>query len=206
MAYEIEKNNGFKRNATPESAMPVLPNQVIVASLFGPDKDGGPRDSDCYRLDLTSTPPGTPLVIEVAEAGGLLDSGATGIVLQLLDADGNVTALGHPIGAVGADHYSADDPVLTWTLATPSVYYILVQQPDDAIPGTYVLKIGVGGPTMAAGQVVPAIDAEGSEGCPAVTPTASVCPAIGFGVLAASAVGMFVRGRRRGSLTATPLP
>ncbi len=197
VAYEIEKYNGHKRNSSPETAMPVLPNQVIAASLFGPDKDGGPRDSDYYRLDLSLATPGTPLVIEIAEAGGLQDTGATGIVLQLLDASVSVVALGHPVGAAGGDHYSSEDPVINWSLTTPGVYYILVQQPEDATAGTYVLKIGFGGPATAAGQVVPAIDAEGSEGCPEVTPSASICPALGFGMLAASAAAMFVRGRGR---------
>lgn len=57
-------------------------------------------------------------------------------------------------------------------------------------------SIGVGGPAEPTDPVTPAIDTAGSEGCPTVTPTASVCPALGFTVLSLSA-GMVFALRRR---------
>ena len=195
--YEAEKNGGFERNATLESAMPVGPNEVIIGSLFGKDEDDGPYDADCYRLDLSTWPAGTPVVLDVVEAGGLPDTGATGVRLQLLDEQGSTVALGHPVGALGAGHYSTEDPILIWSLAVPGVYYILVEQPGDATPGTYVLKIGVGGPTEPTGQVQPTLDASGSEGCPTITPSAGLCPVLGFTVLTLPALALFVVRPRR---------
>jgi hypothetical protein len=194
--YEIEKNNGFKRNSSPEAAMPVMPNEIIVASLFGPDRDDGPRDTDFYQLDLSDWPAGTPLEIAIAEAAGLVDTGATGIEIQLLDAAGNLITFGHAVGAVGSDHYSPDDPVIAMPLPAPAVYYILVQQPEDAAPGTYVLKLGVGGPAAPGAVVTPVIDTDGAEDCPAVTPSASACPAIGFTFLSLAAGALFALRRR----------
>ncbi len=196
--YELEKNNGFDRNSSLESAMPVEPNQVILASLFGEDADGGPRDTDYYRLDLSAWPAGTPIVLDIDEAGGLLDTGAEGLLLQLLDEQGNMVALGHPAGTLDPDSYDIEDPLLNIPLPSPGVYYIQVQQPDDAKPGMYVLKIGVGGPVEPADPVQPTIDAAGSQDCPTVTPSASICPAVGFTVLSLAAMALFALrpGRR----------
>lgn len=194
--HEIEKNSGFQRNNSLESAMPVAPNEIILASLFGEDADGGPRDSDIYRLDLSAWPAGTPLELAIAEAGGLLDTGATAIQIQLLDDTGNTLAFGHAVGTVAGDHYSPDDPVIAMPLPAPGVYYILVQQPEDALPGLYTLKLGVGGPAVPVAAGVPVIDSAGSEDCPAVTPSASLCPALGFTFLAFGVASLFVRWRR----------
>jgi hypothetical protein len=195
--YEAEKSGDFERNGSLEAAMPVGPNEVIIGSLFGKDTDDRPNDADYYRLDLSTSPAGTPIILNVIEAGGLVDTGATGVLLQLLDELGNTVALGHPVGTLGQGHYSTEDPILTWTLATPGVYYILVEQPADAIPGTYVLEIGVGAPTEPAGPIQPTIDSAGSEGCPTVTPSAGICPGLGFTMLTLSGLALFsVRPRR----------
>jgi hypothetical protein len=194
--YEIEKNNGFQRNSSLESSMPVAPNEIIIASLFGPDKNGGDRDTDFYQLDLSAWPAGTPLELAIAEAAGLVDTGATGVEIQLLDAAGNLVAIGHAVGTASGDHYSPDDPVIAMPLPAPAVYYILIQQPENAVPGGYVLKIGVGGPAVPGALVTPTIDTDGSEDCPAVTPSASVCPALGFAVLTACGVSLRVLRRR----------
>jgi len=189
--YEAEKSAGFERNGTLESAMPVAANEVILGSLFGKDADDAPNDSDYYRLDLSSQPAGTQVFLSISEAGGLLDTGATGVLLQLLDEQGNTVALGHPVGAQGAGHFSNEDPVLTWPLGAPGVYCILVAQPADAAPGSYVLGIGVGAPAEPGGQVQPVIDTAGSEGCPTVTPSAGICPGLGFSVLTFSGLLFF---------------
>ena len=81
-------------------------------------------------------------------------------------------------------------------LPAPAVYYILVQQPEDAIPGGYVLKLGVGGPATPGALVTPTIDTDGSEDCPVVTPSASICPALGFTVLSLAAGALFALRRR----------
>ena len=44
--------------------------------------------------------------LRIEEAGGLLDTGATGIQMQLLDAEGNLVALAHPVGTPGSRNYS----------------------------------------------------------------------------------------------------
>jgi hypothetical protein len=194
--HEMEKNNGFQRNSSLESSMAVAPNEIILASLFGADKDGGPADTDFYQLDLTAWPAGTPLELAITEAGGLIDTGATGIQIQLLDDAGNTIAFGHAVGTVGGDNYSADDPVIAIPLPAPAVYYVLIQQQEDAKPGTYVLKLGVGGPAAPAAPGIPAIDAAGSEDCLAITPSASACPALGFTVLSLGAGALFALRRR----------
>lgn len=198
--YEFEKNNGFQRNSSLESAMPVLPNQVIIGSLFGEDQDDRPNDTDYYRLDLTTWPVGTPIILQIEEAGGLVDTGATGIQIQLLDAKNNLVAVGHFIGTPGPGNYSSEDPVLNWPLAVPGVYYILVQQPNDARPGSYVLKIGVGAAAEPTAPTTPAIDTAGSEGCPTVTPSAGACPALGFTVLSLAAAALFAARGGRGTV------
>jgi hypothetical protein len=196
--YELEKNNGFQRNGTLASAMPVEPNQIIIGSLFGEDSDGSSYDTDYYRLDLTAWPAGTPILLRIQEAGGLIDTGATGIQMQLLDTEGNLVALGQAVGTPGPGNYSSNDPALDWRLARPDIYYIKIQQPEDAVPGTYVLKIGVGAPAEPSSPGTAPIDAVGSEGCPTVTPKASVCPGLGFGVLALAGLALFAACGRRG--------
>ena len=80
VCYEFEKNNGFHRNNDLESAMPVEPNQVILGSLFGEDSDGGLRDQDYYRLDLTAWPVGTPIVLDIDEFTAVINPPEAGIL------------------------------------------------------------------------------------------------------------------------------
>ncbi len=202
--YEIERSGEFEENDTLESAMAVQPGEVVIASLYGENADDPQqRDQDVYRLDLTDQPAGTPVILDIDEAGGLLDNGAERIVLRLLDAAGQVVASGAPVGEPDPGSFSGADPYLEWPLAAPGVYYIEVSQdisqgPETAMPGTYVLKIGVGVPAEPTGERVPAIDAGGSQGCPRIEPSATVCPALGFTFMVLAGVGLFVAWGRRG--------
>jgi len=195
VVYELEKNGPNERNNTREEAMPIVPNQVVIGSLFGPDKDSGPRDSDCFRLDLSGTPAGTAIILDIDEANGLLDSGATLIQLSLQDAAGKTVAVGQAVGTPpDADSYSEKDPILHWTLQTPGVYYIRVEQDEAGMPGMYVLKVGVGGPAEPAGEQRPAIDSTGA-GTPQPMiehPLAGLCPGLGFSLLALGAASLWL--------------
>ncbi len=199
VVYELEKNDDNDRNNTPETAMPIKPNQVIIASLFGEDINGNPPDSDCYRLDLSDTPAGTRLYLDIDEAAGLLDIGATKVALTLLDEDGQTVAEGGPVGdPPDADSYSPDDPILLYTLKTPGVYYIQVAQAEDGQVGTYVLKVGVGKPAEPTGNQTPPIDTAGA-GTPAPMHKSlldGLCPGIGFTTLALGLMGLWIlKGR-----------
>lgn len=200
VVYEIEKNAGNDRNNTPETAMPILPNQVVIGSLYGLDMDGKSLDVDCYRLDLSNMPPGTPLVLEINEANGLQDTGATKVTLSLLDKDGATIATGVPVGSPpGPGSYSPDDPILRYALQTPGVYYVRVGQDKDGIPGTYVLKVGVGGPAEPTDEQTPTIDSSGA-GTPkpmSPSPLSKVCPGVGFTALALSVAGLWLAKPRR---------
>lgn len=198
VVFELEKNNGNDRNNTPETAMPILPNQVIIGSLFGPDIDDRPQDSDCYQLDLSDVPAGTPLILRIAESAGLNDIGATMVALSLLDKDGKTIATGQPVGdARGPDNYSPDDPILNYTLQTPGVYYILVSQDETGQSGSYVLKVGVGHPAEPTGEQTPVIDSAGA-GTPQPmqrNPLDGICPGVGFSALALSIAGLWLARR-----------
>lgn len=195
VVFELEKNGANERNNTPETAMPILPNQVIIGSLFGLDLDGQTRDSDCFRLDLSETTVGTPLILDIDEANGLTDVGATKVTLELLDKNGTVIATGVPVGdPPDPDSYSPDDPILHYTLETPDVYYIRVGQDQTGTPGMYVLKVGVGGQAEPTNEQTPAIDTKGA-GTPAPmtkSPLDGLCPGVGFATLVLSLGGLWL--------------
>lgn len=200
VVYENERNGANDRNNTIESAMPIDANQVVIGSLFGQDKDNGPIDADCYRLDLGDAAAETEIVLDIDEAGGLVDSGATKVSLRLLDEQGGLVATGQPVGEPDAGSYSGEDPVLRWRLAEPGVYYILVEQPKEAFPGTYVLKVGVGGPVEPGDARTPAIDTAGSGVPKAMSPSplSGLCPGVGYSLLAVG-IGSLWLTRRSGA-------
>jgi len=185
VVYERERSSQAERNDTIETAMAVQPGRIVLGSLLGASEPDEPLDKDVFRLELTAAQVGRSLHLDIDEAGGLPDLGASHVRLSLLDERGETIASGHPVGEPDEDSYSGLDPILLWPIERAGVYYITVEPAEEGTPGTYVLKIGLDEEVQPTGQHDPPIETSGSEGCraPVDRLTRFVCPGVGFSVL-----------------------
>lgn len=156
---EIEGNeDGDLGNASLDSAMPVEPGQIILASLGIRELgDTLTEDIDIYRIDVPPDQTGTPWVFDIDEGAGIIGVSWSDLVLTLLDSEGNELAVSDDAPHTDPGSISTQDPFLEFRFATPGTYFVQITTkaslPDEAAVGTYVLRIGLGESPEPAGEV-----------------------------------------------------